>query len=513
MWKIKKRQNQKKIADINDEPGEYAGKIIQYVNRSYVLINILGIGAYATVWMCYSTNKKELFAMKIFKPKEKKNATKEIEIYDKFSKMNVKHIVTLHDSFEKDGKMCIVLDLMAGSLYDFTRRGSLDDNTTFELGFTVDFAISTLHSVLETLVDLHSKGIIHGDIKTDNILLFGRTKMHADILKNLSAKSSVKKISESVKEMCKSFVVINKDSESSSSCSYSESSSYDNERKEKKSKRTNSIGDNDNGDESTSDMSSPPHKIILSAESDDSESNSHDSHDGHDEDKSHTNHSISEHDIPPPKRKILDHLKIPNSYTVNPVIKLADMGSYVDIKAEKKPIAVQTKYYKSPELILGLKYDTSCDIWALGCTVYEILTGEILFNQDGYDIDKKRCLLHLIYASLGKISEELIDQSPFRQLFFTDNYTLKENSVYGDNLYLENKWITFLDCGKLDITPNETSHDGKQIAVPIKKSNDTVKKYLLLDLMLDMLNLDPKCRITASDALRHPLFKLCLNKN
>ena len=41
---------------------------------------------------------------------------------------------------------------------------------------------------------------------------------------------------------------------------------------------------------------------------------------------------------------------------------------------------VGTPYYMAPELWEGTKYDTKCDIWSLGCTVYEMITFIVPFN-------------------------------------------------------------------------------------------------------------------------------------
>jgi serine/threonine-protein kinase SRPK3 len=483
MWKIKKHQKSKKHVNVKEvsEIGEYSGKIIKHNDKTYILINKLGVGAYATVWMCYCVNKKELFAIKIFKQKEKKGGIKEIDIYEKLNKMHVRHTVRLHDSFEKDGKMCIVIDLMAGSLYDIIKKGATDDNSTFKTGFSIDFVITTLHFVLYTLSDLHNNGIIHGDIKPENILLFGRTKMHEEIIKSVINKTSVKKISECIKEICKKFVLNKKKKDSDSDDSDNDDTNNE-ENPDSESSETNKK-------ETKSDMSSPPEKIILSDESDEDLISDNDTNTASELDSGSNSELEPEPELES-NNKIVDHLKLPKVYILTPIITLSDMGSCVDVNGKKKPIGVQTKYYKSPEIILGLEYDTSCDVWALGCTIYELLTGNILFNPDDYDIDKKRCLLHHICASLGGIPKELIDKSPFKQSFFTDGYTLKENSSYDDDLYYENKWITLLEC----VTGN------------------TIKKYLLLDLILDMLKIDPSRRISVNSALKHPLFYLYDNK-
>ena len=511
-----------KVDNADTEPTkDITGKVIQTRNGSYVLINKLGIGAYATVWMCYSVKKKELYAIKIFKAKEHKNAANEINTYERFNKMNINHIIKVHETFKHEGRTCMILDLMAGSLYDFIKHGGTDEGSTFRMGFDIDLTIVTLRNILETLADLHTNGVIHGDIKPDNILLFGRTKMHNELLNALSVKTSNKKISDCIVKMCEQYILTGKknhDSEETDETGDSDETDETDETNE-----TNETNETDESDrskdsnegsrETKSNMSSAPEKIVLS-----------DSEDMYDEDifdsdveidvnlgdidtdidpdidpeiESELKHKILEsvlNDVKMEKKRIVvDHLKLSNTCLVDPLIKLSDMGSCLDTDAAKKPIGVQTKYYKSPEIILGLSYDTSCDIWAAGCTIYEILTGSILFNPDPYydEIDKKRCMLHHICASLGGLSKDMIDMSPYKQVFFTDGYTLKENSSYGDDLYAENKWITFLESVK-------NKSNSKQL----------LKKYLLLDLLLDMLKLDPKRRITAKDSLDHPLFKM-----
>lgn len=44
---------------------------------------------------------------------------------------------------------------------------------------------------------------------------------------------------------------------------------------------------------------------------------------------------------------------------------------------------IQTRQYRSPEVILGAKYSTPCDIWSLACMVFEMVTGESLGRAGG----------------------------------------------------------------------------------------------------------------------------------
>ena len=62
-------------------------------------------------------------------------------------------------------------------------------------------------------------------------------------------------------------------------------------------------------------------------------------------------------------------------------VKLADFGTAVD----KRDVIERTEYlvsrfYRAPEIILGMDIGYPVDMWAVGCTVYELWTGKILFN-------------------------------------------------------------------------------------------------------------------------------------
>ena len=41
---------------------------------------------------------------------------------------------------------------------------------------------------------------------------------------------------------------------------------------------------------------------------------------------------------------------------------------------------IQTRQYRSPEVILGVPYDTSADMWSIACLIFELATGELLFD-------------------------------------------------------------------------------------------------------------------------------------
>lgn len=41
---------------------------------------------------------------------------------------------------------------------------------------------------------------------------------------------------------------------------------------------------------------------------------------------------------------------------------------------------IQTRQYRSPEVMLGIDYDTSADLWSFACMVFELITGNFLFD-------------------------------------------------------------------------------------------------------------------------------------
>jgi len=62
----------------------------------------------------------------------------------------------------------------------------------------------------------------------------------------------------------------------------------------------------------------------------------------------------------------------------SPVVKIADLGTacWTDKHFTDD---VQTRQYRSPEVILGQKWDTPIDMWSLACMAFELATGDLLF--------------------------------------------------------------------------------------------------------------------------------------
>jgi serine/threonine protein kinase len=62
-------------------------------------------------------------------------------------------------------------------------------------------------------------------------------------------------------------------------------------------------------------------------------------------------------------------------------IKVIDLGSSC-FMSDNLNMYIQSRSYRSPEVILGLPYDKKIDIWSLGCILAELYTGEVSFHLD-----------------------------------------------------------------------------------------------------------------------------------
>jgi len=118
-------------------------------------------------------------------------------------------------------------------------------------------------------------------------------------------------------------------------------------------------------------------------------------------------------------------LKPENILLVNPqkaAIKLIDFGSSCFI-SERLHTYIQSRFYRAPEIILGIPYTQAIDMWSLGCILVELFTGHPLWPGES-ELDQ---LIHII-STLGMPSDEVLQMSTRKVLFF-DGGVLKTNKL------------------------------------------------------------------------------------
>ncbi|KAJ3368312.1 Dual specificity tyrosine-phosphorylation-regulated kinase [Kappamyces sp. JEL0680] len=74
-------------------------------------------------------------------------------------------------------------------------------------------------------------------------------------------------------------------------------------------------------------------------------------------------------------------------------IKVIDFGSSC-FQDERLYTYVQSRFYRSPEVILGLPYTTAIDMWSFGCVLVELFTGYPLFPGEN-EAEQLACIMEV----------------------------------------------------------------------------------------------------------------------
>ncbi|KAI7858067.1 kinase-like domain-containing protein [Circinella umbellata] len=96
-------------------------------------------------------------------------------------------------------------------------------------------------------------------------------------------------------------------------------------------------------------------------------------------------------------------------------LKVIDFGSSC-FETDRVYTYIQSRFYRSPEVILGMSYNTAIDMWSLGCILAELYTGLPLFPGEN-EQEQLACIMEI----LGVPHRYLIEQSSRRKLFFDSN--------------------------------------------------------------------------------------------
>jgi hypothetical protein len=140
---------------------------------------------------------------------------------------------------------------------------------------------------------------------------------------------------------------------------------------------------------------------------------------------------------------------------------------------------IQTRQYRCPEVILGSPYDTSADMWSLGCIVFELLTGDLLFDpRAGDDYDRDEDHLAMFQELLGKMNKKIALGGKYSKSFFNKKGDLKH--------------INKLNFWGLDEVLIE------------KYGFDQKTAEEITDFVTPLLSFNTKKRATADECLEHP---------
>lgn len=165
-------------------------------------------------------------------------------------------------------------------------------------------------------------------------------------------------------------------------------------------------------------------------------------------------------------------------------VKIADLGNACWVHKHFTE-DIQTRQYRSLEVILGAGYDTSADIWSTACMAFELATGDYLFEPhsgDTYSRDEDH-IAHIIEL-LGPIPKSIIFSGIYSQFSFNNKWELK-------NITGLKPW------GLVDVLMEKydwAEEDAEGFA----------------EFLKPMLEFNPKKRATAAHCLKHPWLTIDL---
>ena len=140
---------------------------------------------------------------------------------------------------------------------------------------------------------------------------------------------------------------------------------------------------------------------------------------------------------------------------------------------------IQTRQYRCPEVILGSKYGTAADIWSCACLVFELATGDLLFDpRSGKDYDRDEDHLALMMELVGKMPKKVATSGKHARDYFTRHGELRH--------------IRSLKHWPLEDVLRE------------KYGFEALEAATLADFLNRMLDFSPENRATAAEALLHP---------
>ncbi|KAL7835256.1 hypothetical protein SRHO_G00276030 [Serrasalmus rhombeus] len=186
-----------------------------------------------------------------------------------------------------------------------------------------------------------------------------------------------------------------------------------------------------------------------------------------------------------------DNILVNESKTI---LKLCDFGSASHVADNDITPYLVSRFYRAPEIIIGKPYDYGIDMWSVGCTLYELYTGKILFPGSSNN--------HMIKLSMdlkGKMPNKMIRKGLFKDQHFDQNLNF---------LYIEVDKVTEREKVTVMSTINPTKDLLADLIGGQRLPEEQRKKVMQLKDLLDgTLMLDPAKRISINQALQHPFIQ------
>jgi len=335
------------------------------LNNQYEVLEFLGRGTFGQVAKCWKKGTNEIVAIKILKnhPSYARQGQIEVSILSRLSQENADefNFVRAYECFTHKNHTCLVFEMLEQNLYDFLKQNKFQP-------LPLKYIRPITHQVLTALLKLKQLGLIHADLKPENIMLVDPTRQ--------------------------------------------------------------------------------PYRV-----------------------------------------------------------KVIDFGSASHVSKAVCNTYLQSRYYRAPEIILGLPFCEAIDMWSLGCVVAELFLGWPLYpGSSEYD------QIRYISQTQGLPAEHMLNNaSKTVKFFYRDRDTsypfwrLKTPEEHEGETKMKSKearkyiFNCLEDMGQVNV-PTELER-GELLA-------EKVDRREFIDLLKRMLTMDQERRITPSEALNHPFVTM-----
>lgn len=160
----------KNTSSSNNE-GDYTlvqHEVLYSMTNAYEVLEFLGRGTFGQVVKCWKKGTNEIVAIKILKnhPSYARQGQIEVNILSRLSQENADefNFVRAHECFQHKSHTCLVFEMLEQNLYDFLKHNKFQP-------LPLKYIRPITQQVLTALLKLKNLGLIHADLKPENIML------------------------------------------------------------------------------------------------------------------------------------------------------------------------------------------------------------------------------------------------------------------------------------------------------------------------------------------------------
>ncbi|KAL9608928.1 MAG: hypothetical protein Q9167_006268 [Letrouitia subvulpina] len=398
-----------------------------FKDGKYIVVRKLGWGHFSTVWLSRDTATGRHVALKVVRSAAHytETAIDEIKLLQKIVEANPKHpgkkhVVSLLDSFEHKGPngthVCMVFEVLGENLLGLIKRWN-------HRGIPMPLVKQITKQVLLGLDYLHRDcGIIHTDLKPENVLIeIGDVEQIVKTFVKDEPKLDDKEDNRNGRRRRRTLITGSQPLPSPLNASFN--SSMDTLR----------FSSGISGSHSSlsqmmtesPDSSTPPMSMRDKLGIKDPSSASSNGGNGEEVQKQREKTAdvltenisgISLNKTASPPNKSQEDL---NTAMDTISVKIADLGNACWV-GHHFTNDIQTRQYRSPEVILGAKWGASTDVWSMAAMVFELITGDYLFDpQSGTKYGKDDDHIAQIIELLGSFPRSLCLSGKWSQEIFS----------------------------------------------------------------------------------------------